>query len=100
MKLSLVVITAGKMQGKSISIVTPEFIIGRDPECHLRPASPLISKKHCAFLVEGDKAAIRDFGSTNGTLLNNEPITGDRPIKNGDVVKVGPIEFRVDLEVA
>jgi pSer/pThr/pTyr-binding forkhead associated (FHA) protein len=100
MKLSLVVITAGKMQGKTISIAVPEFIIGRDPECHLRPASPLISKKHCAFLVQGEKATIRDFGSTNGTMLNNEPVTGDRPIVNGDIVKVGPIEFRVDLEAA
>jgi len=100
MKLSLVVITAGKMQGKSISIANPEFIIGRDPECHLRPASPLISKKHCAFLVQGNKATLRDFGSTNGTLLNNEPITGDRPIVNGDIIKVGPIEFRVEMEVA
>ncbi len=99
MKLSLVVVTAGKMQGKSISIANPEFIIGRDPDCHLRPASPLISKKHCAFLVQGEKATIRDFGSTNGTMLNNEPITGDRPIANGDIVKVGPIEFRVDMEV-
>ena len=100
MKLSLVVITAGKMQGKSISIAVPEFMIGRDPECHLRPASPLISKKHCAFIVHGEKATIRDFGSTNGTMLNNEPITGDRPIANGDLVKVGPIEFRVDMELA
>jgi len=100
MKLSLVVITAGKMQGKSISVAVPEFIIGRDPECHLRPASPLISKKHCAFIVQGNQARVRDFGSTNGTLVNNEPVTGERQIVNGDVVKVGPIEFRIEAEVA
>ena len=99
MKLSLVVTTAGKMQGKTIPITLPEFIIGRDPECHLRPASPLISKKHCAFLMEGNKASVRDFGSTNGTLVNNETVAGEREIGNGDLVKVGPIEFRVELEV-
>lgn len=99
MKLSLVVVTAGKMQGKSIPITSPEFIIGRDPECHLRPASPLISKKHCAFLIQGNKASVRDFGSTNGTLVNNEAVEGEHEIVNGDLVKVGPIEFRVELEV-
>jgi pSer/pThr/pTyr-binding forkhead associated (FHA) protein len=99
MKLSLVVVTAGKMQGKSIPITLPEFIIGRDPDCHLRPASPLISKKHCAFLMQGNKASVRDFGSTNGTLVNNELVAGERQIVNGDIVKVGPIEFRVELEV-
>jgi pSer/pThr/pTyr-binding forkhead associated (FHA) protein len=99
MKLRLIVMTAGKMQGKSIPITLPEFIIGRDPECHLRPASPLISKKHCAFLMEGNKASVRDFGSTNGTLVNNEVVTGEHEIVNGDIVKVGPIEFRVEMEV-
>ncbi|CAN5245885.1 hypothetical protein BH10PLA2_BH10PLA2_08850 [soil metagenome] len=100
MKLSLVVITAGKMQGKSISVAVPEFIIGRDPECHLRPASPMISKKHCAFILQGNQARVRDFGSTNGTLVNNEPVSGERQISNGDVIKVGPIEFRAEIEVA
>lgn len=99
MKLSLVVVTAGKMQGKSIPITSPEFVIGRDPECHLRPASPLISKRHCAFLMQGNKASVRDFGSTNGTLVNNEVVEGEHEIANGDIVKVGPIEFRVELEV-
>jgi pSer/pThr/pTyr-binding forkhead associated (FHA) protein len=99
MKLSLVVITAGKMQGKAIPVTLPEFIIGRDPECHLRPASPLISKRHCAFIQKGNKASVRDFGSTNGTMVNNEPLQGEREIVNHDVVKVGPIEFRVELEM-
>jgi len=100
MKLSLVVITAGKMQGKSISVAVPEFVIGRDPDCHLRPASPLISKKHCAFLLKENRASIRDYGSTNGTLVNNVLIEGERSVADGDIVKVGPIEFRVELEVA
>ena len=99
MKLRLIVMTTGKMQGKAIPITLPEFIIGRDPECHLRPASPLISKKHCAFLMEGNKASVRDFGSTNGTLVNNNVVTGEHEIVNGDIVKVGPIEFRVEMEV-
>jgi len=98
MKLSLVVITAGKMQGKVIPITLPEFVIGRDPECHLRPASPLISKRHCAFIVTEHKATVKDFGSTNGTVVNDVPLKGEREITNNDVIKVGPIEFRVELE--
>src|SRR6266478_7597575 len=99
MKLNLVVVTAGKMHGKSIPILLPEFVIGRDPDCQLRPASPLISKKHCAFIIRGNKASVRDFGSTNGTTVNDEPLQGEREIVNDDIVKVGPIEFRVELEV-
>jgi hypothetical protein len=49
MKLSLVVLTPGKMEGKSIPITLSQFLIGRDPQCHLRPASALVSKRHCAL---------------------------------------------------
>jgi pSer/pThr/pTyr-binding forkhead associated (FHA) protein len=100
MKLSLIVMTAGKSAGKAIPITLSQFIIGRDPQCHLRPASPMISKRHCAVLVKGGKVFIRDFDSTNGTFINNDQVKGEREIKNEDVLKVGPLEFKVVLEVA
>jgi pSer/pThr/pTyr-binding forkhead associated (FHA) protein len=98
MKLSLVVITPGKMEGKAISIAIPQFLIGRDPDCQLRPASALISKRHCALLVRGNQAFIRDFASTNGTFLNDEKVENERELRDGDRLKAGPLEFRVALE--
>jgi pSer/pThr/pTyr-binding forkhead associated (FHA) protein len=99
MKLSLVVLSDGKVQGQSVPITLPQFLIGRDPECHMRPASQLISKRHCALLVRGGKAFVRDLGSTNGTFVNEEQIKGERKLENDDTLKVGPLEFRVVLEV-
>jgi pSer/pThr/pTyr-binding forkhead associated (FHA) protein len=98
MKLSLVVLTPGKMEGKSIPITLSQFLIGRDPQCQLRPASALISKRHCAVLTRGRQVLVRDFDSTNGTFLNEEAIRGERELKDGDRLKVGPLEFRVNLE--
>jgi len=100
MKLSLLVLTPGKMQGKTLDITASQFIIGRDPQCHLRPASPLISKRHCAILQREGKVFIRDFESTNGTLVNDEPIEGERELHNDDQLKIGPLLFAVRLEVA
>src|SRR5215213_6557697 len=98
MKLNLVVLSEGKAKGTAIAVTLPQFIIGRDPECQLRPASPMISKRHCAVLVKNGKAYIRDFGSTNGTFVNDEPVKGERQIHNDDTLKVGPLLFRVALE--
>jgi pSer/pThr/pTyr-binding forkhead associated (FHA) protein len=98
MKLSLVVLTPGKMEGKSIPITLSQFLIGRDPQCHLRPASALISKRHCAVLVRGEQAFVRDFDSTNGTSVNDEPVKGEKELTPNDRLKVGPLEFRVVLE--
>jgi len=98
MKLSLVVLTPGKGEGKVIPMTLSQFIIGRDPQCHLRPASPVISKRHCAVMVRGEQAFLRDFDSTNGTFLNDEPVKGEVELKNGDRLKAGPLAFAIQIE--
>jgi len=100
MKLSLIVMTEGKSAGKAIPITLSQFLIGRDPQCNLRPASAMISKRHCAVLVKGGKVFVRDFESTNGTFINNDRVQGERELKNDDVLKAGPLEFRVSLSTA
>jgi len=98
MKLSLVVQTPGKSAGKVIPITLSQFVIGRDPQCHLRPASAAISKRHCALLVRTGKVYVRDFDSTNGTLVNEEPVKGERELHNEDQLQVGPLVFGVKIE--
>jgi pSer/pThr/pTyr-binding forkhead associated (FHA) protein len=98
MKLSLVVMTAGKAAGQAIPVPSPQFIIGRDPQCNLRPASAMISKRHCAVLVKNNQVFLRDFDSTNGTFLNETQVKGEVALKDGDVLKVGPLTFRVTIE--
>jgi predicted component of type VI protein secretion system len=100
MKLSLLVMTPGKQEGKTIEIKLPQFLVGRDPQCHLRPASPLISKRHCALIQRDGKAFVRDFGSTNGTFVNDERVEGERELHNDDHLKIGPIALTVRLEKA
>lgn len=100
MKLSIVVITPGPAEGKVIPINVPQFVIGRDPGCQLRPASIHISKRHCALLRRDDKAFIRDFGSTNGTFINDRQIKGEIELLDGDRLRVGPLAFAVHLEKA
>src|SRR5947208_3492470 len=98
MKLSLVV-AQGVHTGKVIPITLPQFVIGRDPQCQLRPASPAISKRHCAVLVRGGKVFVQDFGSTNGTFVNDEAVNGEVEVKDGDRFKAGPLEFTISLQI-
>lgn len=98
MKVSLVVLSEGKANGQRIPVTLSQFVIGRDPQCHLKPASPLISKRHCALLIKDGQVWIRDFNSTNGTSVNDEPLKGQRKLKNDDILKVGPLTFRLSIE--
>jgi len=97
MKLSLVV-AQGVHSGKVIPVTAAEFIIGRDPQCQLRPASPAVSKQHCALTIRDDKVFVRDCGSTNGTFVNNEQVAAEREVKAGDRLRVGPLEFDLKIE--
>lgn len=98
MKVSLVV-ASGVHQGKVIPIPVAQFLIGRDPQCHLRPASQAISKRHCGLLIRDGKVYVQDFGSTNGTIVNGELLqSGQVEVQDGASVQLGPLEFRVRIE--
>ncbi len=99
MKLSLVVLTPGKTEGKVIPITLSQFVIGRDPQCHLRPASAVISKRHCAILIRDGKLFLRDFDSTNGTFVNEQPVKGEIEVKHDDRLRVGPLLFGIRVEL-
>ena len=58
----------------------------------------MISKRHCAVLVKNEQVFLRDFDSTNGTFVNDQQVKGEVPLNNGDVLKVGPLSFKVVIE--
>jgi len=93
------VVANGKNAGQTIPIVGPKFLIGRAEDCQLRPRSDVISRYHCVLLVEEAFVAVRDFGSKNGTYVNGEQIMGEQELKNGDRLRVGQLEFDVELSV-
>ena len=98
MKVTLVV-AAGAHQGKTIAITGGQFLIGRDPECQLRPASQAISKKHCGVLIRDGKVYVRDYGSTNGTLVNDTLLQDEElAVANNDSLKIGPLDFTLRIE--
>ena len=93
MKISLVV-KDGVHAGKTIPIGLSQFLVGRDPQCNLRPASTAISKRHCALLVRQDKVFIRDMNSTNGTFVNERAGQGRDRIAQRRRAPHRPAEFR------
>jgi pSer/pThr/pTyr-binding forkhead associated (FHA) protein len=54
------------------------------------------SARHARVEAQRDGLWIIDLGSTNGTLVNGDRIDGRRRLRDGDVVKVGDTELRVE----
>src|SRR5436190_13567751 len=94
MKLKLIVL-AGAKEGLEIPLRKEKFLIGRAKECALRAGSEAISRRHCAIIRRETGWTVRDLGSRNGTHVNDEKITSEVPLKDGDELRVGPLTFRV-----
>jgi pSer/pThr/pTyr-binding forkhead associated (FHA) protein len=88
-------VVQGRPRGKRLRFPPGEFIFGRGPECHVRPESPTISRQHCLLRVAFDGVHIRDLGSTNGTLVNGTRVLQEQPLKDGDLLQLGPLVLQL-----
>lgn len=89
---------------RTVAVDLPEFVIGRDEDCDLQIKSPLVSRHHCALVMQDGRLYVRDLQSRNGTGLNNQVLVGQRQLHDGDRLWVAatPIEvwIRGDRSVA
>jgi pSer/pThr/pTyr-binding forkhead associated (FHA) protein len=99
MKIKLKVLK-GSTAGTELKVPTPKCIIGRSEECHLRPKSEAISRRHCAIFVKEGNVFLRDFESKNGTFVNGQRVAKDILLKTGDQLQVGPLAFEILIDHA
>lgn len=57
-----------------------------------------VSRNHCTVVLENGQVLLHDH-SRYGTRLNGVPMADSTPLRGGDVVGVGPLEFLVTQEV-
>jgi predicted component of type VI protein secretion system len=94
MSVTMVVLD-GKHAGRQIELPPTQFVIGRDPRCHLRPTSSDVSRFHCAIATYSGHVHVRDLKSQNGTFVNDQRISGAVRLHRGDVLRVGPLRLQV-----
>ena len=85
-----------ELRGVSIAVRGP-VIVGRSPEADIVIAAGFVSARHARFSLMGNNLFVEDLGSTNGTTINNLPVTQPTPCSSGDIVRVGDVAMRVRL---
>jgi hypothetical protein len=82
----------GHEAGCSYDIPDDGATLGRG-DVEIRLDDPFASSRHARISHEGHVVVIEDLGSTNGTYLNDEPLTGPQPLHPGDRIRIGDCEF-------
>jgi pSer/pThr/pTyr-binding forkhead associated (FHA) protein len=91
-------VVQGKPHGSVLDFPEGEFVVGRGPECHVRPNSELISRQHCLLRVHGHDVHVRDLGSTNGTLVNGKLLVEECALAPGDTLQLGPLVLELIMQ--
>ncbi len=68
-------------------------VLGRGDQAEIRLEDPFASGRHAQLIQHGGIVVLEDLGSTNGTYLNEELVTGPQPLHRGDRVRIGDSEF-------
>lgn len=71
-----------------------EAVIGRSSECQWMVSSGAVSRRHARVQRRGKEVTIEDLGSSNGTFVNGERLTGPRALRDQDRVQLGSVEGR------
>jgi diguanylate cyclase (GGDEF)-like protein len=79
--------------GRRYSLEKPEMVIGRSSKCDIQVDHESVSRMHAKILLDGEAPLIKDLGSTNGTLVNDQPVREAR-LSNQDYVKIGRTIFK------
>jgi adenylate cyclase len=73
-----------------------ETIVGRSAGCGLSLDDPSVSRRHARLVVRDDRLYVGDYGSRNGTYVNQDPVTDDVEVEDGAVIMFGTVPVEVE----
>ena len=84
---------------KEITLTKERMTIGRRPTNDIQIDNLAISGEHAAVVTILNDSFLEDLNSTNGTLVNGQPVK-KHFLKNGDVVELGKYKLKFITEKA
>ncbi|GEM_PF-3115030 len=94
----LLVIVKADGTTRDFPLTAQRTVIGRQNTCGLRIPLHSVSRKHCEVQMLDEQLVVRDLGSSNGTQINDQKVTGTAKLKAGDRLQLGPVIFTVVVD--
>jgi S1-C subfamily serine protease len=90
----------GSRAGQKVEFTKSVVFAGRHPDADLRfdvTGDLDVSSRHAEFRGNDSGWSILDLGSTNGTWVNGERISGAQPVRAGDTILLGAKGPRIEV---
>jgi pSer/pThr/pTyr-binding forkhead associated (FHA) protein len=88
-------VVRGPGEGLVFALQPGRQVAGREMSCAVRVPSTRVSRRHCAFLVQGRRCVVQDLESSNGVLINGHPMPMCE-LLDGTYVQIGDVLMRFD----
>jgi hypothetical protein len=85
----------GLEQGERFDLIGG-LSIGRSRDADVQIDDRYASGIHARIFNRENRVYVEDMSSTNGTLLNDATLKGEAELLDGDVVRIGDTEFRLE----
>jgi len=83
------VMHSGPTPGKIFPLDGDLLTIGREADNNIAINDAEVSRKHTQFVFQGGKFIVTDLGSTNGTFINGQRLTGQHILQPGEIISLG-----------
>lgn len=92
-------ITGIRLMGAAgpISLGLGTFLVGRGATANVRLEDPQASRSHASIVVAETGVTVEDLKTVNGTALNGVDAKAPVAVKNGDVVRFGGTDFKIEV---
>jgi len=87
---------SGPFAGRIVALPNQMVTVGRAPDNDVVVGDPATSGRHGRIEVRAGSFWISDLGSTNGTLINGEPVI-EKQLSDGDLITIGQNTIRFNL---
>ena len=91
-------IDTGDGSRERFPLANERVTIGRSRDSDIFLPDQWLSRHHAEILKKDAAFYLHDLGSKNGTLLNGEPVHGDRRLRHGDVITLGEHVLTFSIE--
>jgi transcriptional regulator with GAF, ATPase, and Fis domain len=88
---------AGPLTGAVFPLSGAEIVIGRDPGNTIVLPDPSVEPRHCVLGKQGARLFVRLLGGAGQTFVNGLP-AGDRPLGEGDEIRIGQSLFVLHVQ--
>ena len=85
---ALIVRAGGGRAGETFALDADEIAVGRSPDCEIFLDDVTVSRRHATLVKSGDRYAIEDAGSLNGTFVNRRRVERHE-LEDGDELQIG-----------